>query len=347
MNCFSNCNTGCTQAYNTGYNSGCISPDTNDNCCNANNICNFDGDMSNVVCEPIYVQKIYDAVLLNLQGLKTVSDQHFTPAIPSGFRIAGISEIRCKKFFNPANINDPSNAKISANTTISGASFVNDSNGEVCVIGADGTLSERLLYADTYKCDEDDKGTPIFGTQKVCISGHVIITLDLILTDNFGREVCFPVTANVNIASPSSPLLLTSFFEMCMPSVYNTAFLPRFTEICNVSCETRLATNSFGRDLTVNANGEVSANLIIALCVQCEKKIIVPVELCVLSTGFVQLSPNTSNVCSNFPQLFPNQINASEDEVAGDTDEICENGSGPAYQNQPYGTCCDPFPVIG
>ena len=354
MNCFSNCASGGYQpSYVNGCHSGCVSPSTNDNCCNSNNLCSFDGDLSQVVAEPIYVQKIYDAVLLNLQGLKTVSEQCFTPAIPSGFRIAGISGINSKKFFNPANINDPSKLLMNPNTSISGASFVCDSGGEVCVIGTDGTLSEKLLYTDTSSCDAKDKGTPIFGTQNVCISGHVIVTLDLILIDNFGREVNFPVTANVNIAPPSSPLLLTSFFEMCMPSVFDTAFLPRFTEVCNIACETRLATNSFGRDLNLNANGEVSANLIIALCVNCEKKIIVPVELCVLSTGFVELSPNTSQVCANFPQLFPNQLNNTDDSTDVDAAEDAVSGCRPGCMPPPCNpccppvSCCEPFPIIG
>ena len=142
-----------------------------------------------------------------------------------------------------------------------------------------------------------------------------------------------------------------------MPSVFDTAFLPRFTELCNVGCETRLATNSFGRDLNVNANGEVSANLIIALCVNCEKKIIVPVQLCVLSTGFVELSPNTSQVCANFPQLFPNQINGSDEDVDADADDNnnCDQNCRPACPPPftpgpccpPPPGCCDPFPVIG
>ena len=98
MNCFSNCHPVYPQTAGSGCSNGCaqgcVSPDTKDSCCNAANLCNFEGDMSKVVSEPIYVQKIYDAVLLNLQGLKTVSEQRFTPSIPSGFRIAGISEIK-------------------------------------------------------------------------------------------------------------------------------------------------------------------------------------------------------------------------------------------------------------
>ncbi len=322
-----------------------ISPDSNTSCCNANNICNFNGDMSSVVSEPIYVQKIYDAVMLNLQGMKTVSDQRFKPAIPPGFRLTGISCIKCRKFFNPDNINDPCNLKLTCNTAVSGASFVCDSKGEVMVAGPDGTMSEKLLYVDTSACDCIDKGTPIFGTQKVSISGNVRITLDLILMDNCGREICFPVCADVNIAAATSPLLLTSFFEMCMPSVFDTAFLPRFTELCNIACETRLATNSFGRDLSINSNGEVTANLIIAMCVNCEKKIIVPVQLCVLSTGFVELSPNTSQVCTEFPQLFPNQINRDSDEDAeANADNCCSCGDNTLGNNY-YGNCgsgCNP-----
>lgn len=39
------------------------------------------------------------------------------------------------------------------------------------------------------------------------------------------------------------------------------------------------------------------------------KKIIVPVQLCVLSTGFPQLSPEVSPpICTTFPSLFPKQI---------------------------------------
>lgn len=334
MGCFNGCFNSC----HTGCNNGCTSPDTAGSCCNAHDLCQFDGDFSNVVSEPIYVQKIYDAVMLNLQGLKTVSAQKFSPAIPNGFRLIGVSGICCKKYFNPSNIKDSANLTLKCNTTVSGASFVCDQSGEVKVVGPDGTLSERILYADTTECDEEGKGTPIFGTQKVNISGEVVVTLNLILMDNFGREVTFPVSANVCIAPTSSPLVLTSFFEMCMPSVFDTAILPRFTELCNLSCETRLATNSFCRDLTINSNGEVSANLIIALCVNAEKKIIVPVQLCVLSTGFVEVSPDASQVCSSFPQLFPNQLQRNDDdddEVEGDTD-CC------APCSSPQTDCCTP-----
>ena len=38
---------------------GRVSHDLYQNCCNANVLCEFNGDLSNVVSEPIFVQKVY------------------------------------------------------------------------------------------------------------------------------------------------------------------------------------------------------------------------------------------------------------------------------------------------
>lgn len=308
---------------------GNISPDLFQKCCNANQLCEFSGNLKDVVSEPIFVQKVYDAVLFNLQGLKTVTNQCFSPAIPRGHRLRRVIDIRCKRFFNPLNVEDPSNLTLDVNTTISGATFIQDAHCDpIRVVGPDGTFSERVLFADTEECDEKCKGTPIFGTQNIAITGDVLVTLDLLLSDRSDHDVVFSVSANVNIADCHSPLVLTNFFELCMPSTQNSAFLPRFSEFCNPACETRLATNNIGRDITLCPDGTIKANLIIALCVTCEKKIVVPVQLCVLSTGFVKLDPQVSAICGTFPSLFPNQIRESDTlencgEVS-DTGDICD-----------------------
>ena len=80
---------------------GRVSQDLYQNCCNANVLCEFDGDMSRVVSEPIYVQKVYDAVLVHLQGMKTVPNQSFVPALPCGHRVKRVIDIRCRRSFNP------------------------------------------------------------------------------------------------------------------------------------------------------------------------------------------------------------------------------------------------------
>ncbi|SHJ15302.1 hypothetical protein SAMN02745975_01414 [Geosporobacter subterraneus DSM 17957] len=281
-----------------------------DKCCTAETGCFFDGSLRNVVSEPIYVQKVYDAALFNLQGLTTVTGQPFTPVLGAGARILRILDVRCRKFFNPANINDPRNLVATPTTTVAGAEFVQDGCGRpVTVIGPDGTASENLLFVDTEECDELGKGTPIFGTQSIEITGNVIVEIDAVIADHKKCEKTVTLSANVPIAKEGAPLVLTNFFELCIPSVFDTAFLPRFTEFCNISCESRLATNSIMRDIMIDPNtGAVRVNLIIALCVTCEKKIVVPVQLCVLSTGFPVLQADVSPICTTFPQLFPDQI---------------------------------------
>lgn len=249
---------------------GRVSQDLYQNCCNANTLCEFNGDIDSLKSEPIYVQKVFDAVLFNLQGMKTVQNQSFTPQIPAGHRVKRVIDIRCKRSFNPYNVDDPCNLKLDVNTSISGATFLQNCKGEyLTVVGVDGNFSEKLLYAETDNCDDRCMGTPIFGTQNIAITGNVIIELDLLLCDSCNNDTVFTVCTNVNIAEESQPLVLTNFFEICMPSALDTAFLPRFTEFCNSACEARLATNNCGRDLTVDNNGCVSGNLIIAICVTC------------------------------------------------------------------------------
>ncbi|MEG1931162.1 MAG: hypothetical protein RR131_08490, partial [Anaerovorax sp.] len=80
-----------------------------------------------------------------------------------------------------------------------------------------------------------------------------------------------------------------------------------------------------GRDITVCPDGKVKGNLIVALCVTCEKKIVIPVQLCVLSTGYVQLEPQVSAICTSFPSLFPNQIRESDTlENCGPVSEVTD-----------------------
>jgi hypothetical protein len=283
-------------------------------CCTAHTGCSFDGSLRNVVSESIYTQKVYDAALFNLQGLRTIQNQAFYPDLGEGARIIRVLAIRCRKFFNPENINDTRNLAVEPQTEISGADFVQQGGCDVRVIGPDGTASERIVYTDTTTCDNREQGTPVFGTQTISISGNVIVEID-VLADLGCENERVTLTANVQVAPRSAPLILTNFFELCLPSVYDGAFLPRFTEFCNLACQPRLATNNINRDFRVNPEtGEVRANLLISLCVTCEKKIVVPVQLCVLSTGFPVLAAETAPICSTFPTLFPRQINDDNDD---------------------------------
>lgn len=287
-----------------------LDQELSDRCCIGTSGCEWDGTLRDVVTEPVYVQKVYDATLVQLQALSTVNNIKFTPRLAVGSRILRILDIRCRRFFNPANIDDPRNLIVDPETILSGGEFVKKSNGDfVEVVGPDGLRSQKLIYADTTECDDEGKGTPVFGTQRIFLRGNVFIEIDVLVLDNNGRRSRVTLSANVPIAPPNAPIILTNFFELCIPSVFDSAFFPRFAEFCNILCETRLATNSISRDITIcPETGEVKIDLIIAICISCEKKIIVPVQLCVLSTGFTEISPETSPICSTFPTLFPKQI---------------------------------------
>ncbi len=299
-----------------------LSQELSDRCCIGTTGCDWDGTLRHVVTEPVYVQKVYDATLVQLQALSTVNNIRFNPNLGKGSRITRILDIRCRRFFNPANIDDPRNLTVDPETILSGGNFVRKANGDfVEVTGPDGLENQKLIYADTVECDDEGKGTPVFGTQRIFLRGNVFIEIDVLVIDRNGRRSRVTLSANVPIAPPNAPIILTNFFELCIPSVFDSAFFPRFAEFCNVLCETRLATNSISRDITIcPETGEVRIDLIIAICISCEKKIIVPVQLCVLSTGFTEISPETSPICTTFPTLFPKQI----DESSIDPDQPCK-----------------------
>ena len=96
---------------------GDISPaDITDRCCEGNVICEWDGSLRNVRTEPVFVQKVYDAVLVNLQALSNANNIRFTPNLGPNARIVRIEDIRCRKFFNPDNIHDPRNLVVDPDT---------------------------------------------------------------------------------------------------------------------------------------------------------------------------------------------------------------------------------------
>jgi len=302
-----------------------LSQSITESCCNGTTGCDWDGTLRRVKNEPIYVQKVFDATLLNSQALRTIQNQPFSPSLGRNAQIIRVTDIRCRKYFNPANIFDKDNLTVNANTVLSGGSFVEDGAcNPITVIGPDGTSSEKIIYVNTSDCDKQGRGTPVFGTQTVRITGNVVVEIDVVFLDGRGRRTPVTLKAVVPIASVKNPIVLTNFFELCVPSVFNSAFLPRFAEFCSVACETRLATNSITRDICIDpVTGQINASLIIAICITCEKKVVVPVQLCVLSTGFPVLSPIVSPICSTFPTLFPRQI----DESSNDDNDGCGRNS--------------------
>lgn len=278
-------------------------------CCIAETGCFFNGCLDDVVGECIFVDKVYDAATFNLQGLQG-GNRVPLGSLPTSrcgpkSRIIRVRNIRARKFFNPENINDPKNLNITPTTTLSGAQFVTDERGNPVVVPGPAGLLQYLIYTDTTECDSITRGTPIFGSQEITVTGSILIEMDVDYIDAHGNTQ----TATLRGRMPVNQVI-TNFFELCMPSVEDSAFLPQFTEFCNISFSPRLATQSINRDITFNpTTGEVFVNLIVALCVTCEKKIKVPVQLCVLSTGFCEQNISPRQICPDFPPLFPPQVN--------------------------------------
>lgn len=279
-------------------------------CCIANTGCEFKGNIDDVVGECIFVDKVYDSVVFNLQGLQPASKVPFgsLPISKCGpkSRIVKVLDIRAKKFFNPDNINDPRNLTVTPKTTLSGAQFVKDGKGNPVTVPGPAGILQFLVFADTSECDEEGLGTPIFGSQEINVEGTVLVEIDVLFIDAHGDKQKATLRGKVPVKQ-----CLTNFFELCLPSVFDSAFLPQFTEFCNINFIARLATQSISRDIIFNPNtGEVFINLIIALCITCEKKIKVPVQLCVLSVGFCEQQPRMRPICDEdeFPPLFPPQV---------------------------------------
>ena len=93
--------------------------------------------------------------------------------------------MRCRRFFNPSNIKDPRNLVVDSETILSGGEFVKDKEGrDIEVVGPDGLISEKLIYADTTDCDEENLGTPVFGTQNIKVKGNVVVEIDFLIRDS-------------------------------------------------------------------------------------------------------------------------------------------------------------------
>ena len=280
-----------------------------DRCCVANTGCYFEGDLRDVVGECIFIDKVYDSVTFNLSGLQPASKVPFgtLPVSRCGpkSRIVRVLDIRSRKYFNPSNINDHKNLTVTPKTQLSGAQFVTDEKGCPVTVPGPAGLLQYLIYTDTTECDEVGRGTPIFGSQEIIVTGSVLVELDVEYIDALGNIQFATIRGRVPINQT-----LTNFFELCMPSVFEGAFLPQFVEFCNISFITRLATQSITRDISFNnTNGEIFVNLIVALCLTCEKKIKLPAQLCVLSTGFCEQEARVRPICGdNFPALFAPQI---------------------------------------
>ena len=203
-------------------------------CCIADTGCHFNGRLDRIVGECIFVDKVYDGITLNLQGLQAGNKISFgrlpVSRCGSGARITRVRNISASKFFNPENINDSRNLIVTPITTLSGAQFVTDCKGNPVTVPGPAGLLQYLIYADTSACDGMSRGTPIFGSQEIHITGCISVAMEVDFIDNEGKTHRTTLRARMPVNQT-----VTNFFELCMPSVSDSTFLPQFTEFCNIS----------------------------------------------------------------------------------------------------------------
>ncbi len=276
-----------------------LSIEQTDSCCTANSGCVTPPVYSpeDIIAECIFTDKVYDAILIREEAdqCKTVFFD-IPDNVPEGTEI----------------INATITCSVKPNGGSSGVVIepkINSINGHGCPSAPTpiGSGADRipLDFIDTSECDAEGRGTPIVVDQEIDVYGEVLITISGTASLPNGNTRDFTVKKVVRI----DDFMIKRFARLCIPSTF-AAQKPYLTEFCAVLCDAILPLGLDSLEI-VNRDGNLAlkANLVLLFCIVCEKKIIVPVQLCVLSTGFCQPEEQEGGLCVEFPRLFPEQVN--------------------------------------
>ncbi len=267
-----------------------LSRQSTDTCCSASTSCTTPlvYDPEKIISECIFVEKVYDSKMVRKE-IDTVVTETFTP----GFSLVGAIGF--------------DNITVSCSSVgISVIPSILSINGIIPPIGPTptgpgGIEQIDLSFIDTSECDALGKGTPIIIEQELDVSGTVSIRISGTVLYSNGTTQIFSNTLTI----PLTPQTITGFAQLCIPST-GAALKPSLAEFCAALCDFVLPAGA--NSLTIASPTEIQVNGALAICITCEKKVKVPVQLCVLSTGFCK-PPEQGGLCIEFPKLFPNQVN--------------------------------------
>lgn len=275
-------------------------------CCSANTSCvtPLEYDPEKITSECIFVEKVYDSIIINKEADTVITVRSKPITVPLGSEVERLN-ITCS---TKDIVVEPIATKINGT----------DVTGFPTPTGPGGVEQIPLGFIDTSKCDLENKGTPIYIAQTVEISGKINLELNGVVRSCSEPKFCkFKTTASKNIDDIS----INAFAQLCIPSTAY-AMKPSLAEFCSISCELVLPNGL--DDVSLIPDGDnfkvKLEDAFLILCITCEKKVKVPVQLCVLSTGFCE-PPKQLGLCSDFPQLFPDQINKP---IIGDSNCSCE-----------------------
>jgi hypothetical protein len=263
-------------------NTGCITPEV------------YDPEL--IISECVFVEKVYDSVIVRDERDEVVSFTLTNTDIGFDFTSgATISNVSVSCTTKPK----------MGSTGVTVTPTVLTINGMTPPVGPTptgpgGIEQIDLSFIDTAICDAEGRGTPIIVDQQIAVAGEVLITISgtIVLAD--GCEKTFSNDVVVDF----DDYTIRKFVRLCIPSTY-AAMKPSMAEFCGILCDFALP---LGIDSITVENNEITVNGIVILCLACEKKVKVPVQLCVLSTGFCEQGEQ-GGLCVEFPKLFPDQVN--------------------------------------
>lgn len=261
-----------------------------DTCCSASTSCKTPMvyDPEKIISECIFVEKVYDSRIIRKE-IDTVVTSTFNP----GFSLTGAVA------FDNVTISC-SSVGISVLPTIVTINGITPPIGPTPT-GPGGVDQIDLSFIDTSECDALGKGTPIIIEQELDVSGTVAIRISGNVLFADGTIRTFNTVLNVLL----TPQTITGFAQLCIPST-SAALKPSLAEFCAALCDFILPAGP--NSLTILNPTTIQVVGALAICITCEKKVKVPVQLCVLSTGFCK-PPEQGGICVEFPKLFPDQVN--------------------------------------
>lgn len=282
-----------------------------DNCCTANTGCVTPPVYSpeDIVAECVFVEKVYDAVVIKEEATQcqTVDFDGIPTNTPLGTKIINAT-VTCTS--KPKG--DSEGVTIEPRVrSINGCEPPLDPTPYVP--GPGGLQQIDLSFIDTSDCDEQGRGTQIIVDQEIDVEGEVLVTISGTARLPNGNTRDFSVEEVVEI----DDFMIKRFARLCIPSTF-AAQKPSLAEFCAVLCDAILPLGLDSLEIVeVGGYPVLRANLVLLFCIICEKKVKVPVQLCVLATGFCQ-PQEQGGLCVEFPRLFPEQVNV---EVIGDPDD--------------------------
>jgi hypothetical protein len=289
------------------YNQAGLQQQQTDNCCTASTGCVTPSvyDPEKIVAECIFVEKVYDSALIREEANEVLTVFFdIADKIPVGSKVINATIICTTKPKGES-------SGLVIESEVLSINGVTPPSGPT-PIGPGGQEQIDLSFIDTSECDAVGKGTPIIVDQDIDVEGQVLLSISGTLRLPNGSHKSFSADKVVTI----TPFTIKRFARLCMPSTF-AAQKPSLAEFCAILCDAILPLGLDSLEIVdASGNKKLKANIVLLFCIICEKKVKVPVQLCVLSTGFCE-PEEQGGLCVEFPRLFPEQVNV---EVIGDGD---------------------------